>query len=594
MKTQQNLIIPMRDGTKLAADVYIPDSPGPYPIVLERTPYNKENATMIWTNTHTYLAERGYMVVIQDTRGRFESEGVWYPIRDDGWGKNQDGHDTVEWLAQHPLSNGAIGTFGGSYSGNTQYFMAPTRPRGLRCMFVRQACADLTEEWIYRGGAFELGLNLHWGTKESISALANRINFVTRAVDEELEDVFQDLPLLSSPVYTDPFQWLKDFLGHPPEDSEFWDKWNVAKQHDQIDVPIFHFGSWFDIFIRAAIANYVGLSKNAATEKARASQRLYIGPWMHGPLVSEAFMKRVGELDFGPEAVIDFNKLVSRWFDHWLKGIDTGVSSEQPITIFVMGANTWRSLEGWPPAEATYHNYYLHSGFSGSASSLNDGALSTIPPTEPESPDSFVYDPLHPTRTLGGNTLFALPHAQDQLPKGLGEAELHLAEAGLNAGPRDQRAVEGSCLTYTSAVLEDDVEVTGPVMVYLHASSSAEDTDFVAKLTDVWPDGRSILVTDGILRARYRKSKTKTIPLKRGEADLFPIDLWATSNVFKKGHRIRVTICSSNFPRYSRNLNIWKTDGRTEEAVVATNTVYHDRERSSHIVLPILPKAHHT
>jgi putative CocE/NonD family hydrolase len=584
-------MIPMRDGTRLATDLYAPDSGGRFPLVLERTPYNKENATMMWSHTHTHLVEQGYAVAIQDTRGRFASEGVWYPLLDDGWGKNQDGFDTVKWLSQHTLCNGLIGTFGGSYSGNTQYLMAPTRPPALKCMFVREGSADLTEEWIYHGGAFELGLNLHWGTKETISALANRINCLTRAVEEDLEELYKQLPLLSSPVYADPFQWLKDFVSHPPEDSAFWEPWNLSNHYAEIDTPILHFGSWYDLFVRATIANFAGIAQKGLTLKTKNSQRLFIGPWMHGPMVSEEFMRRVGELDFGPEAIIDFNGLVQKWFDHWLKGIDTGVSAEKPITLFTMGENTWQHLSEWPPSDVKNVNYYLRRGPSGAGHSLNDGLLNPVAPSEVEPPDAFTYDPMRPTRTLGGNTLFALPHSKDSLPKDLEEADLHMAELGLQAGPRDQRPVEGESLTYTTPALDEDVEVTGPVSVRLYVSSTAVDTDFVAKLTDVWPDGRSMLITDGILRARYRMSKLNPVPLKPREVTPITVDLWATSNVFKKGHRIRVSITSSNFPRFDRNLNIWKVNGRSEEAVVATNTIYHDQERPSHIVLPIIPVA---
>lgn len=588
MKYDRNVMVPMRDGTRLATDIYTPDSAGPHPLVLERTPYNKENATMMWSHTHTHLLEHGYVVAIQDTRGRFASEGTWYPLQDDGWGAKRDGYDTVEWLGKIPACNGQIGTFGGSYSGNTQYLMAPTKPPGLKCMFVREGSADLTEEWIYRGGVLELGLNLHWGTQESVSACENRSRYLTRTLEEDIEQVYDRLPLLSGPQYTDPFQWLKDFLSHPPEDQTFWDKWNFAKHHSEVDTPILHFGSWYDIFIRATIANFTGLAEKAVTEKARSSQKLFIGPWMHGPLVSERFMRRVGELDFGPEAVIDFNKLVQRWFDHWLKDEDNGIAAESPITIFEMGTNTWKNFSQWPPPRTQQTKFYFHQGPSASSISLNDGILSTASPAENEPADNFEYDPKYPTPTRGGNTLYALPRSKMLLPKDLEPADEHMAELGLQAGPRDQRSSEKSCLTYTTTVLTHDLHVTGPIVVQLYISSTAEDTDFVAKLTDVWPDDRSILIADGILRARYRDSKVKPIRLTPGAVYSLSIDLWATSNVFKQGHRVRVTVSSSNFPRYGRNLNVWKADATIEDAVIATNTVYHDREKPSCIVLPIM------
>jgi putative CocE/NonD family hydrolase len=590
MNCKRNVMIPMRDGTRLATDIYTPEANGRYPLVLERTPYNKENATMMWSHTHTHLLEQGYAVAIQDTRGRFASEGTWFPLVDDGWGANRDGYDTVAWLGKYVNCDGVIGSFGGSYSGNTQYLMAPTKPPGLKCMFVRQGSADLTEEWIYRGGALELGLNLHWGTQESISAFANRSRYLTETLTEKMEDAYEQLPILSGPQYIDPFEWLKEFFSHPPEDQAFWDKWNFAKHHSEVDIPMLHFGAWYDIFIRATIANFAGIAETGATETARSSQRLFVGPWMHGPLVSERFMRRVGELDFGPAAVIDFNQLVQRWFDHWLKGQRNGVDSEPPITMFEMGTNSWKKLTQWPPADVQPTKYYLHKGPSGSATSLNDGVLSATPSTGSQSGDDFIYDPKRPTRTRGGCTLYALPSSKKDLPKDLEPADEHMAELGLQAGPRDQRPVEDNCLTYSTEVLAEDVHVTGPVVVQLHISSTAEDTDFVAKLTDVWPDGRSILITDGIQRARYRNSKVKPVPLKPGTVNRVSIDLWATSNVFKKGHRIRVSVSSSNFPRYNRNLNVLKPNARIEDAVVATNTVYHDEDRPSCIVLPIIKK----
>ena len=583
-------MVPMRDGTKLATDLYIPDAPGRYPAVLERTPYNKDHATIMWTDTHTYLVERRYAVAVQDTRGRYASEGGWYPFLDDAWGKNQDGHDVVEWLADHPVCDGSVGTFGGSYSGQTQYLLAPTRPRGLKCMFVRQAASNLSEEWVYRGGAFELAFNLHWGTNQLIAALNNRVTLLTKVAETGIEGLFDFLPMHCNSIYENPFQWLEDFMLHSPEDEPFWDQWNLTKQYKNIDVPILHFGSWYDIFLNGTLANFKGMVRDAATEKSRTSQKLFISPWMHGPAVSEGFMRRVGELDFGPKAAIDFNKLVLRWFDCWLKDIDNGIKSEPPVTIFVMGDNTWKQLDKWPSAEASYVNYYLTHARSGAASSLNDGILDTTAPGDSESPDRYLYDPLKPVRTIGGNTLYSVPRGAQELPPGLSEAETVMANFGLWAGPRDQRPAEGVSLTYTTASLREDVEITGPIVARIYASSTAEDTDFVAKLTDVWPDGRSILITDGILRARYRNSKNNLVPLRPGEIYLFSIDLWATSNVFKKGHRIRLSIASSNFPRYDRNLNIWKRHGSAAEAVVATNIIYHDREHPSHIVLPVLPR----
>ena len=585
-------MVPMRDGKLLATDLLLPDSPGRYPAILERTPYNKEQASITLTGTHTHLVEQGYMVALQDTRGRFASEGTWYPFRDDGWGVNQDGHDTVEWLAAHPKCTGAVGTIGGSYSGNTQLLLAPTLPRGLQCMCVRQAAVDLTSAWVYRGGAFELGFNFLWGTNQSVPALEHRVAQLKGTAATGIQSVFGALPAGANPLYENPFQWLVDYLSHSPEDETFWEQWKVSKHYSNIEVPVLHIGGWYDIFLQGALAGFTGISGHSATPQSRQSQKLLVGPWRHGPMVDEQFMRKIGELDFGPAAAIDFNHLIQRWFDCWLKGEDQGVRSEPAVTVFVMGANEWKHFPAWPPPETQTLKYYLHGGPSrGTSSLLKDGALALEPPNGGESPDGYSYDPLKPLATMGGNTLFALPEAMNAVPPGLSPLQTNLAKLGAGAGPRDHRLAEKFCLTYTSAPLENNLEVIGPVVARIYASSSAVDTDFIARLTDVWPDGRSMLVTDGILRARYRESETHPSPLEPGKVYLFSIDLWATANVFKKGHSIRLAISSSNFPRFDRNLNVWNRRAAIGEAVIAHNAVFHNSAHPSHIKLSVLRRS---
>jgi hypothetical protein len=329
---------------------------------------------------------------------------------------------------------------------------------------------------------------------------------------------------------------------------------------------MYHVTSWYDIFLHGGIANFCGLRRHAMTGTARAAQKLLIGPWAHLFPYTSPTSTGTGEVDFGPAALIDLHEIQLRWFDHWLKGIDTGILDEPPIKIFVMGANRWRDENEWPLARTRYAPYYLHS--RGRANTAGgDGALSPEPPGD-EPPDRFVYDPNDPVPTRGGNTLI------------------------LAMGVMDQRPVEARAdvLVYTSAVVTDALEVTGPVVVTLHAASSAPDTDFTAKLVDVRPDGYAQNLADGIARARYRDSRETPTPLTPGEVSRFTIDLWATSHVFLPGHRIRVEISSSNFPRFDRNLNTGGDQATGTRWQAAYQTVFHDARYPSHVVLPVIPR----
>jgi hypothetical protein len=341
---------------------------------------------------------------------------------------------------------------------------------------------------------------------------------------------------------------------------------DVAALHDQIDVPMYHVTSWYDIFLHGGIANFCGLRQRAMTARARAAQKLLIGPWAHLFPYTNPTSTGTGDADFGPAALIGIHDIQLRWFDHWLKGVDTGVLDEPPVKIFVMGENRWRDEQEWPLARTRYTPYYFHSG--GHANTAGgDGALSPREPGE-EAPDGFVYDPDDPVPTRGGNTLI------------------------LAMGVRDQRRVEArpDVLVYTSEVVTGALEVTGPITVTLYAATSARDTDFTAKLVDVRPDGYAHNLADGIVRARYRDSRERPTFLTPGEVSRFTIDLWATSHVFLPGHRIRVEVSSSNFPRFDRNLNTGEDQAGGRHWQTARQTVFHDRRYPSHIVLPVIPR----
>ena len=565
---ERNVVAEMRDGTKLLSDVYRPKARGRFPTVIERTPYNKENSSETKLDAGEFFASRGYVAVFQDVRGRYASEGEWYPFRDDGWGKNRDGYDTVEWAAGLPWCDGKVGMIGGSYSGATQYRLAPTRPPHLTCMFARESSCDYHQEWVYRGGASELGFNLWWAlrhTTDNPERLATTpekrrtMKALVQAV-EELEAWYEYLPLTPMPVLEGLQEWYDDWMAHP-DDGPFWWRWNVSHQHHRVDVPIYHLGAWFDIFLRGTLENYTGIRDGAESERARAAQKMTIGPWTHGPDFADE--RVVGEVDFGPEAPLGFLEARMPWFDCWLKGVETGVMDSAPVRLFVMGRNRWRDVDSWPVPGTRYVKWHMRGGTSGSARSLNDGRLTETAPEMDESPDSYVYDPRDPVRGKGGNTL------------------------GLAGGPYDQRAVEERCLTYTSEPMERDMEVTGPVRCVVHGLSSAKDTDWVVRLCDVSPDGFSRPVCDGVLRARYRNSLQRP-ELLDGTVARCEVDLWATSNLFARGHRIRVTVTSSCFPRWDRNMNTGGDNARESEGVAAVNTVFHDALRPSHVVLPVV------
>ena len=398
----------MRDRTILRANVTRPAGEGRFPVLPERTPHNKEGGSENTIGSPQFYAARGYAVVIQDVRGRFASDGDFYPFRDDGAGTNRDGYDTIQWAAAQPWSTGNVGTIGGSYSGATQYRNALSRPPHLRAMFIRESSADYYQEWVYRGGAFELGFNMGWARDliyNNLPHLATgaehdrRKGILERAAEEQ-DDWYARLPLFPNPVLDGLGDWYNDWLAHP-NDGPYWWQINVQNGHDQIEAPIYHLGGWFDIFLGGTLKHYVGLKRRARTASARRSQKLIIGPWVHGPAnVDNQF---AGEFDFGPDAAVKVNELRLPWFDYHLKGIDSGIKGDPPVRIFVMGSNQWRTEADWPLPDTRYTPYYLRAGATGSINSLNDATLSAEPPESAENPDSYVYDPDNPVPSKGGH-----------------------------------------------------------------------------------------------------------------------------------------------------------------------------------------------
>lgn len=562
---EKNIMVPMRDGVRLATDVYRLEGAGPAPVLMARTPYNKDAILNGGTNFDILRAvQAGYVVVVQDVRGRYASEGEFNPH----FQETEDGVDAFAWAAAQPWSSGVIGTFGGSYLGCTQWLPAREQPPALRAMAPAVTFSDLYDGCIYQGGAKVLH-DLRWVAAAIVPAeIERRVargEAIVEAPSLEVEAALHELPLASHPLIRSYAAFYHEWLAHPSADA-YWTPASPRAGYDRIMAPALNIGGWYDIFLWSTLENYMGMKRRGATEEARR-QRLIIGPWTH-----MNFTGSFPDREFGPaasSAAIDLPGIHLRWFDRWLKGMDNGVDQEPPVMIFVMGADEWRTAPDWPLPETRYRPYYLHSR-GGSNSLHEDGWLSTEPPGD-EPSDIYLYNPLRPVPTVGGQVI---------LP-------------GSNAmGPCDQRKVEqrDDVLVYDTPPLERAVEVIGPIELRLFVSSSAPDTDFTGKLVDVHPDGRAIILTEGILRARYRNSLTTPELLEPGAIYELRLNLWATANVFLPGHRIRLEVSSSNFPRFDRNSNTGGVIAQEprERYQPAVNRIFHDAAHPSCLILPIL------
>jgi putative CocE/NonD family hydrolase len=559
----------MRDGVALRANIFRPAGEGPYPVALTRTPYGKDFISVMPFLDAVRLARAGYIVVIQDVRGRFRSEGQWRPFHHE----DADGYDTVEWAARLPGSNGAVGMFGLSYLGFTQWMAAKEAPPSLKAIVPALTWADIRDGVFWRGGAFELGTYAGWHLSSvGIDVMLKRYQ---SAPPEEQRRVLMELVGEIDRLRTEGYRSLplKDFaplrrlelanvdeVVENAENRDYYAPFSIATMRDQVRVPSLNVGGWYDIFTQGTLQNYSAMRSAGSTSEARQS-KLLIGPWSH-----INYSSTIGDVDFGFASTLafinlqtDMTGLTQRWFDYWLKGIDNGVTQEPPIKIFVMGDNVWRDEQEWPLARARSTPFYLRGG----------GRLAAEPPGN-EPPDQYVYDPSDPTPTFGGSLL------------------MHTL---FGIGAKDQRTVEARAdvLSYTTEPLAQDTEVTGPLLAQLWAASDAPDTDFVAQLVDVYPDGFAPIVADGIIRARYRNGARPEL-LEPSQPYEFAIDLWATANVFKAGHRIRLDIASASFPRWDRNPNTGAPFGADAELRPARQTILHDAAHPSHIVLPIVPR----
>ncbi len=566
---EKNIMVPMRDGVQLATDVYRLDGATPTPVLVARTPYNKDHM-IAGGDTFNILraVQAGYTVVTQDVRGRYASEGTFNPHVQE----TDDGLDAFAWAAAQPWSNGVVGTFGGSYLGGTQWLPAREDPPALRAMVPSITFSDGYEGCSYQGGAKVLH-DLRWVVANIVPAEMERRaargeKLLESDTPLDVDGALTELPLATHPFIREYAAFYLEWLAHRTPD-DYWLPSAPNAGYEQIIAPALNISGWYDIFLWSTFQNYMGMKQRGGSEIARRNQRVIIGPWTH-----MNFSGSFPEREFGPNAssaAIDLHGRHMRWFDRWLKDEANGVDEEPPVTIFVMGIDEWRDESDWPLPDTQYRPYYLHSG--GQANSLHgDGRLSAEAPSD-EPPDVFLYNPLRPVPTVGGQVI---------LPGG-------------NAmGPRDQREVEGrdDVLVYNTPVLDQPVEVTGPIELRLFVASSARDTDFTGKLVDVYPDGRAIILTEGILRARYRNSFTEPELLEPEMVYELRLDLWATANVFLPGHRIRLEVSSSNFPRFDRNSN---TGGEiasetADQYQPAINRIFHDAAHPSRLILPVIKR----
>jgi putative CocE/NonD family hydrolase len=555
VNVQTNVRVKMRDGVSLVADIYRPKIEGRLPVLLTRTPYNRKDP-----ETGMYLASRGYVVILQDTRGRFDSEGEFYPFRNEA----DDGYDTIEWAASLPYADGRVGMFGGSYVGATQMLAASSNPPHLVGIFPYVTAMEYYEGWTYEGGALMQWFASSWTsglTEDTVRRKTAALNRSSQWVEQLPAD---DYRLFNAPTATEVAPYFRDWVEHETDD-DYWRKIRVSDFYNKMNVKALHAGGWHDIFSGGSIRNFMRLQKEAPTREARDGQRLLMGPWAHAATSPEG---KIGDVTFGSQAVLDMNATIVKWYDFAIKGQQNEFATAAPVKIFVMGDNVWRAEKEFPLARTSYTKYYLHAS-KGAQSVSGDGLLSTASPQK-ERADTYDYDPASPVRTIGGR----------------------LCCGGLPPGPFDQSPNESrsDVLVYSTPPLDRDVEVTGFITVDLYAATSAADTDFTAMIVDVDAKGYARYLGDGVIRARFRNSREKPEPIEPGKIYKYAIDLWATSNVFKAGHRIRVYVSSSNFPRFNRNLNTGeKTFGGTR-MVKARQTIYHDIEHPSAIVLPVIPR----
>jgi putative CocE/NonD family hydrolase len=503
------------------------------------------------------LAAAGYAVVLQDTRGRFGSDGEFYTFRHEA----ADGYDTIEWAAAQPWSNGKVGMFGGSYVGATQMLAATSVPPHLVAVFPYVTASEYYEGWTYQGGALMDWFTSSWSSGLAVDTLRRKAAPGLGPLEWVNHDPLRDYPFLVPPSPRELAPYFRDWITHETDD-DYWKAVRVKDHYSEMTIKGLHGAGWHDIFLEGSIQNYLGLRAQAATQEAREGQRLLVGPWAHAATSPEG---KIGDVTFGKAASVDLTAVARDWFDYALKDVKNGFGGKR-VRLFVMGDDVWRDEDEFPLARARETRFYLAPGAARESGALVEKAPGKARPSE------YEYDPRHPVPTLGGRLCCG---------------------TAMSPGPTDQRPNEGrpDVLVFSTPAFARDMEVTGWVSVELYAASSARDTDFTALLADVAPDGYARFLTDGIVRARYRKSTAgPPVFLTPGQVEKYKIDLWATSNVFKAGHRMRLYVSSSNFPRFDPNRNTGEPIADATGGVKARQAIYHDAARPSALVVPVVPR----
>ena len=567
---EKNVDMPMADGVRLRADIYRPATDARHPVLLQRTPYNKE----LWPITALTLdplraAAAGYAVVIQDVRARWASEGeVFFPYRDE----RADGHDSVAWCAAQDFSTGKVGCYGLSYMGGTSWLAAQSGHPALGAISPTTAPHDFWRNHFWRGGALNLGTLAMWALRVigPAALIRSRPEPLFAPLAELIDDVDGFAEILATVPLDDfpPAQhgaasfvpFFFEFLRHPtPDDWTASMLFTDASAHAQVQVPSLIIAGWHDLLLAADLEHFAGMRAYGGSDLARRHTRLVIGPWSHG-----MFQNVVGDVDFGMRAnglfldmKEDLTRMQLRWFDHWLKGLDNGVRDEAPVKLFVQGVNRWRDEDSWPPQRAVAVSWYLQA----------DGGLARLVPLADAPPSSYVYDPNDPCPTCGGNLLMP---------------------AQYKSGPVDQGVLllRRDVLCFTSSPLPEDIEIAGPVRAELFAATSGPDSDWMVKLCEVRADGSTINICDGVVRACLRDGRTRRL-LEPGAVACYDIDLWSTAIVIKAGHRLRVLVTSSDFPRYDRNPNTGELPHQARRLEPALQRIFHDPARASRLILPL-------
>ena len=585
VRLQKSQMIPMRDNIRLSTDLYIPEIiEKKLPVILIRTPYNKNT----FRNKEEklvahFFSSQGYIVAVQDCRGKFESEGVYSPPAGN---EANDGYDTVDWLTKQTWSNGKIGTFGCSYPGEMQMVQAPLMHPGLAAMIPQAAGGVIGAAngrynyWAgFKGGVLDHAASISWYFRAAHKYSYKPPSGLADAEILKIREFFNPAATLLPDVDFEKLNWylpLIDIMnkaGAPPNDwvnlitTDFGDPWwhEVMSFYDgdeKFNTPAIHMSSWYDFSVEETLFAAKYFSDNAVTKTVAENQFVIIAPTGHCDFDQSGENTKVGELYIG-DATFDYFGTYLKWFDYWLKGQKNSVTDMPKVQYFTIGKNEWQSADEWPLPETKFTKYYLHSG--GNANSrYGDGILSQKP-SENEFSDKYTYDPGNPVPTIGGSR-------------------------SEPAGAFDQAKVEirNDVLVYSTPVLKKGIEITGPITLILFVSSSARDTDFTAKLIDVYPDGKAYNIQDAIFRARYREGLTKKVWMERDKVYKIQINLNAASNYFASGHSIRLQVSSSNFPMYERNLNTGGNNYDETEWVLAENTIHHSKEYPSHLILPII------